>query len=218
MADVFGISSGGGDRTWWQHTNPEKDDFSTVITGDVVEIRATPHYIWGTQEIDRWPSGDPKIDMQFCLACPDGEERWFSIKKYNKSSRTNYWSTLQLKMFEALKNAGLPGASVTEFGGLNITVSTIQPPDGFGYGPGNPRRYNCVVNGRGTAPFRGSFDKVSELSEKKATNAATADMMAASVAARPVSSQMENARAKAAQAMNIQFEEIPGVYDQDIPF
>ena len=125
---MFDIGSGGS-RTYWNYTNPksEKEPFATTLTGDVVEITAVPRYKYNSNEIDRWPSGDMRIDMLITVMRADGQERCFRVKKFNTSSRRDYWSNIQCALFDALEKAGLPGGSRKELGGLNITIATKQP-------------------------------------------------------------------------------------------
>lgn len=213
---------GGGSRTYWNYTNPksEKEPFATTLTGDVVEITAVPSYKYNSNEIDRWPSGDMRIDMLITVMRADGQERCFRVKKFNTSSRRDYWSNIQCALFDALEKAGLPGGSLKELGGLNITIATKQPPEGFGYGVNNPRPFTCQVNGRGTAPFRGCIDEtqaVDGTAGKPQLETPTIDV------ANPGQAKLADTMAKAAQAMGYPAPKVvevdpAAVYDEDIPF
>lgn len=214
--DIFGVGSGSS-RKFWNFTKEDKAEFSPTITGDVVEIAAVPRRIFQSQEIDRWKDGNPKTDMRITLLCADGQERCFSFK-FSNSKNTEYWNNLQMALFDAMKNAGLAGATLQELGGLNITVATKVPPAGFGYSVSNPRPFSAVVNGRGTAPFRGCIDEVSKYRPDQSQGTGTSGMMSADVAARPVSDGLGFAQQQAAAALGLKFEEVPSVYDADIPF
>ena len=214
--DIFGVS-GGSSRKFWNFTKQEKEDFASSITGDVVEIAAVPRRIFNSSEIDRWPDGNPKMDMRITLAQANGEEVCFSFK-FSSSRNTQYWNNMQTALFDAMKNAGLNGSTLQEIGGLNITVATKVPPAGFGYGPQNPRPFTCVINGRGIAPFRGCIDEISKHRPGQTQSTATSGMMDAAVAQRPASPAVQQAQHRAAQALDLKFEEIPGVYDSDMPF
>lgn len=214
--DIFGVGSGSS-RKFWNFTNEEKEGFSPTITGDVVEIAAVPRRVFQSQEIDRWKDGNPKTDMRITLLCADGVERCFSFK-FSSSRNTEYWNNLQTALFDAMKNAGLGGATLQELAGLNITVATKVPPAGFGYSMANPRPFTANINGRGTAPFRGCIDEVSQYRPDQSKDTATSGMMSADVASRPVASGLGAAQQQAAAALGITFEEVPSVYDADIPF
>ena len=215
--DVFAIGGGSG-RTYWNCTKPDKDGFSNTITGDVVEIAAVPRYVFGTQTIDRWDDGNPKVNMRITLLCPDGEERCFSFK-FSSSSQEDKWCRMQQALFAALRAAGLPGANMAELQGLNITLATQQPPAGFQFGAQNPRPFSCQVNGRGTAPFKGMVDEVSSFKPEKPQPAQL----------QPEHTLVGEAQRRAASAMGFGVQQpqqrpvfdnndIAGVYDADIPF
>lgn len=216
---VFDISGSSNKRKWWNHTNPQNEEFSTTITGDVVEITAVPRYIWNSQSIDRWPDGNPKIDMIITLLCTDGQERCFRVK-FNTSKNEDYWPNIQRALFAAMRSAGLPGGSLSELGGLNITVATKQPPEGFGYGPKNPRPYHCQVNGKAGAAFRGCIDKSQEVDGTAGKPQLDPPVMTVE---NPGQAKLAETLTRAAEAMGFQapvLQEVDpaSVYDQDIPF
>lgn len=213
---VFEIGSG-ATRKYWNCTKPENEEFSNTITGDVVEIAAVPRYIFGTQEIDRWKDGNPKVNMRITLLQANGEERCVSFK-FNSGRDESKWCRLQQALFNAMRLAGLKGTSMQELQGLNITIATQQPPAGFQYGAQNPRPFNCQVNGRGTAPFRGCIDEVSTL---RGDGRVQDGMIPKAVVDQPVNPMVQFAQNQAAQALGYQQPQqspAEALYDQDIPF
>lgn len=213
---VFTI--GGTKRKYWNCTKPDKPEFSVMITGDVVEITAIPHFIFGTQTIDRFQDGNPKADMRITLMCEDGEERSFTFR-FSSSGDESKWCNMQRALMSAVKNAGLPGNDLEELIGLNISVSTQQPPQGFGYGQQNPRPFAAQVNGRGTTPTRGCIDQVSQYRPNNGTAPGTERMMAPEVAARPVNNATMESMQKAAAVLGVQLQPVEEpYYQQDIPF
>lgn len=212
------LSIGGAKRKYWNCTKPDQPDFSLMITGDVVEIAAIPHFIFGTQTIDRFQDGNPKADVRLTLMCDDGEERSFTFR-FSSSADSSKWCNMQRALLSAVANAGLSGKDLDELLGLNISVSTQQPPQGFNYGSGNPRPFAAQVNGRGTTPSRGMVDEVSKHRPGNTIQPGAEHMMTPEVAARPVNPAAVEAMHRAAAAMGVKLEPVDEpYYQQDIPF
>ena len=146
---------GSGASNHWNYSNKEKDDYATKITGDVVAFRAPQKINYTTKQPECWPNGEPKLNVAMIIKTADGQEKQWVFGPGGKGKRTNAYQAV----VDAIKAYGKPGKSLMEIGGLNITVATKEPPEGFGYSITNQRPFKVRINGAGEAEFRG-FEEV----------------------------------------------------------
>ena len=139
--------NGGGSGNFWNYHDKNKEGFSTVITGDVVEIQTPQKRNFVTKQPETWPDGNPKLNIRLILAGQDGSELAWEFSPGGSQNPTNAMRAVQ----NALLSAGLPGNSVTEIGGLNITIGTQEGA----YSQQNPRPWSIQVNAQGSHQYRG---------------------------------------------------------------
>ena len=143
---------GGGSGNTWNFSRPENDNYSLMLQGDVVEVSEVQSINFGTKKPEFWDDGNPRLNICITVLTQAGEEiNWI----FGPGGRGEKASVPMKALRGALEAAGKPGMSVAEIGGLNITVATQAPPQGFNYGQGNPRPFAVQINGMGNAPFRG---------------------------------------------------------------
>lgn len=130
----------------WNYSDPTKTDFATEIQGTVVEVNEVQSVNFGTKQPEFWPDGNPKLNIELVIQTYDGNElAWvFSPRSVGMDAVKE---AMQMSMPEA--------RSVADVGGKMVYIATQQPPAGFSYGSGNPRPWTFVIQGQGSAPFRG---------------------------------------------------------------
>ena len=203
---VLGFDSGRGTTgNYWNYSDKSKEGYMTQIAGTVVEVKEVPATKFGTNEIDRWPDGNAKLNISLVIQGQSGRELEWVFGPGGKQKP----STAMQACRAALQAAGKPAESVAELGGLFVQVSTVEPPQGFNYGSGNPRPWSVQVTGQGTVPFRG----VTEYTEQ-AQPQAQPQQVAQPQLQQPMQAQVQQAPAPVAQAP---VEESP-YYEQDLPF
>lgn len=156
MADTLSFASvgstGNGNNSFWNYSKPDKDGYALTIEGTVVEIAEVAAKKFGTDEIDRWPQGNAKLNVMLTLAGPNGTEISWEFKprtKKDKHSNPLGMTPALNALFEACTNAGLPGQNLNELLGKYIAVSTKERRDS----EGNPIGYDV----RCPRPFAASI-------------------------------------------------------------
>lgn len=152
MSSVFGFDSrSNGNGNGWNYSRPEEDGYTPSITGDVVKLRTSPATKFNSQEIDRWDDGTPKMNFVIVIRTADmGDVDWtFSPGGVKKPSRA------MAACREALNQKGIQSVSLEDLAGMNITVQTKEPPQGFTYGAGSPRPWKVTINGPGNSMYEG---------------------------------------------------------------
>lgn len=145
---------------WWNYSDPEKTNYCTSITGDVVEMAEMQRTEYGTGRKLWWlpngqknaqgrpfsyeDTGKPVLDLKITLVTEDGEEVMVGCK----SGRTNIMQAL----WNALKDAKINNATLGDFAGKNISIATKAVYKG------NARPFNARINGEGKTPFRGFIE------------------------------------------------------------
>lgn len=136
----------------WNYSNPEKEGYSTVLTGTVVSLQEVQKrdYIPGSNQPGSpkfWPEGNPMMNIRMGLAMPDGSLKAFTFQPAGKDAREGKKPSVHMDLFEL---AG--GQDMLDLIGKTITISTQEPPAGFKYGQGNPRPWTVTIAER-VGPF-----------------------------------------------------------------
>ena len=133
----------GGARHIWNYTDPNKEGFMLELTGTVVAVQEVQATKFNSNTPDFWPdSGNPKMNGRLVICGPNGGLRtWVFTPK----------RPIHHALFEL---AG--GESMEGLIGKTITLSTVQPPAGFGYSRQNPRPWHVVEAPAGVGPYQPS--------------------------------------------------------------
>ena len=148
---VLYFENRGGSSNKWNYSDSSKEGFMTQIQGTVVEVKEVAATKFNSNEIDRWPDGHAKINVCLVIQGQSGKELEWVFSPGSVVKPTPAMQACRT----ALQAAGYPAVSVAELGGMTVNISTVQPPEGFSYGVGNPRPWTVQIVGAGTVPFRG---------------------------------------------------------------
>lgn len=121
----------------WNYSRPNQPGFSTELTGTVVAIQETQAMNFGQHGPTTpkfWPNGNPVWNIRITLCGPSGGYRTFTFAEAGKAQREGKKPSVHIDLF---KIAG--GEDMMNLIGKTIRISTVQPPQGFSYGSGNPR-------------------------------------------------------------------------------
>lgn len=136
--------NGGGSGNSWNYHSPEKDGYSLVLDGQVVGID-TPIAHSFTQDGKQgapkfWDDGNPVRNIKFTIADTAGNcfDWTFSISKKRPTSAFN-------QVMQAILAINPNATSIADCMGYHITVTTQQPPQGFGYSASNPRPWSVKI-------------------------------------------------------------------------
>ena len=147
-----------GSGNMWNYAHPDREGFMLQIQGTVVEVKEVAATKFNSNEIDRWPDGNPKLNVCLTIQGQSGRELDWVFSPGGTQKPTTAMAACRA----ALQAAGEPAESVAELGGKTIVVATVAPPEGFNYGQGNPRPWSVQVLGPGTVPFRGVHEYTGE--------------------------------------------------------
>lgn len=174
------MGSTGGTSNTWNYSDKEKEDFSLQIDGTVVEMKQVQETQYKTNAPLFWKNDGGRATkviedtgspcLNFCIVIDTiqfGEKEWVFNPKTKKDNTLDHQtgrpknpeglSRASLAIQQALVSAGMDPSNLDQLGGLNISVSTKEPPEGFDYGPTSPRPFGVRINGKGDKPFRGCF-------------------------------------------------------------
>lgn len=156
----FDRNSGAGNV--WNYSDPQKDGFSLVLQGVVVELSDPLKTKFKSQEVDRWQDGNPMRNICLTILTQGGEEKnWI----FGPGSSKNPSRALEACR-AALVQAGVQGQGLEDMGGMSITVQTAQPPEGFSYGQGSPRPWQVRIdNPQKSDAYRGVRHVVDPVTE-----------------------------------------------------
>lgn len=136
--------NGGGSGNSWNYHSPEKDGYSLVLDGQVVGID-TPIAHSFTQDGKQgapkfWDDGNPVRNIKLTVADAAGNcfDWTFSISKKRSTSAFN-------QVMQAILAVNPSATSIADCMGYHITVTTQQPPQGFGYSSSNPRPWSVQI-------------------------------------------------------------------------
>ena len=136
--------NGGGSGNSWNYHSPEKDGYSLVLDGQVVGIDTPIAHNFsqdGKQGAPKfWDDGNPVRNIKFTIADTAGNcfDWTFSISKKRPTSAFN-------QVMQAILAVNPNATSIADCMGYHITVTTQQPPQGFGYSASNPRPWSVKI-------------------------------------------------------------------------
>lgn len=136
--------NGGGSGNSWNYHSPEKDGYSLVLDGQVVGIDTPIAHSFsqdGKQGAPKfWDDGNPVRNIKFTVADTAGNcfDWTFSISKKRPTSAFN-------QVMQAILAVNPNATSIADCMGYHITVTTQQPPQGFGYSASNPRPWSVKI-------------------------------------------------------------------------
>lgn len=136
--------NGGGSGNSWNYHSPEKDGYSLVLDGQVVGIDTPIAHSFsqdGKQGAPKfWDDGNPVRNIKFTIADTAGNcfDWTFSISKKRPTSAFN-------QVMQAILAVNPNATSIADCMGYHITVTTQQPPQGFGYSASNPRPWSVKI-------------------------------------------------------------------------
>lgn len=136
--------NGGGSGNSWNYHSPEKDGYSLVLDGQVVGIDTPIAHNFsqdGKQGAPKfWDDGNPVRNIKFTVADAAGNcfDWTFSISKKRSTSAFN-------QVMQAILAVNPNATSIADCMGYHITVTTQQPPQGFGYSSSNPRPWSVQI-------------------------------------------------------------------------
>lgn len=174
------MGSTGSASNNWNYSDRNKDDFALQIDGTVVEMKQVQETQFKTNAPLFWKNeggratkvtedtGSPCLN--FCIVIDTrqfGEKEWIFNPKTKKDNTLNPQTGLpknpdglskaSMAIQKALIAAGMDPKNLDQLGGLNVSIATKEPPEGFDYGPTSPRPFAIRINGKGDKPFRGCF-------------------------------------------------------------
>jgi hypothetical protein len=221
----FDRSGSGNGGNFWNYNKPEKEDYSPILMGRVVELSDPPKTKFQSQEIERWDDGNPKRNIRMTILDGAGNE---FVWDFGPGGR-NRPSNAMLACANALIAAGINGASgLEEMLGMTISIQTQEPPAGFSYGANAPRPWQVTIMDKNKGEHRGTKHIKDPVTEG-------AEMTAKPVVAQPQAptpAAVQQAAQNAANAMGFQQPMMPqqqgyyaqqpqggaAIYDDDIPF
>lgn len=137
--------NGGSSGNSWNYHSPEKDGYSLVLDGQVVGIDTPIAHSFsqdGKQGAPKfWDDGNPVRNIKFTVADTAGNcfDWTFSISKKRPTSAFN-------QVMQAILAVNPNATSIADCMGYHITVTTQQPPQGFGYSASNPRPWSVQIS------------------------------------------------------------------------
>lgn len=142
-----------GNNFGWNYSNPEKDGYSTSLTGTVAAIQEVQKrgYTMNGQpgSPQFWPDGNPIMNIRMLLVQQDGTFKSFVFQPAGKEQKAGNKPSIHMDLFALTGNTDM-----TNLIGKTITIWTEEPPAGFKYGQGNPRPWHCRLENMG--PFTAS--------------------------------------------------------------
>lgn len=128
----------------WNYSDPQNEDYMPSITGTIVEINEVQSRNYATKELETWPDGNPKLNIQFIVQGQSGKELpWvFSPKSLAADA-------VKAALLQYNPNA----TGFGDLGGLMVRITTQG--DRSQYHSNNPRPWWFEILGQGQVPFRG---------------------------------------------------------------
>jgi len=223
--------SGSGNSNFWNYSQKDKANYSTVLQGILVELSDPCATKFGSNVIDRWDDGNPKRNIRMTIMDANGTEWNWDFAPGGKE----HPSMAMVAAAAAFTNAGINADGLESMLGMTIRVSTEEPPGNFTYSRQNPRPWAIQILDTYVNENRGVVHKRDwEKEGGKVDAAPPAPAQMGSGQQQPTQLQQTMERAKQAvmqntanTRMNVPQQayvdgqsEIPpaSVYDQDIPF
>lgn len=204
---------------FWNYGNPEKENYSPVLIGRLVELSDPPATKFRSNEIDRWDDGNCKRNIR--MAIVDGAGNEF-LWDFGPGSKRNPSRALQA-CAAAMAEANIQGNGLEDMLGMIISIQTQEPPQGFSYGAGSPRPWEVHIQDATKGENRGT-KHIPDPRDEAAQAPSQAPMQQPQGQMSP---QLQNAVQNASQAMGFQPQVNQGyyaqqpagsVYDRDIVF
>lgn len=129
----------------WNHTKPDKEDYSLELWGTVVSIQETQarHFNpnGGPGAPRFWDNGDPVFNIRMGFADPNGQLKSITFAEAGKAQREGRKPSLHMQLF------GLTKGNMMELIGKTLHLWTwpAHPKTGQVWGQGNPRLYGVEV-------------------------------------------------------------------------
>jgi len=200
-------STGGSSSVFWNFNNKEKDNYTTEIDGNVVEIQLVPKTKFGSREIDRYEDGNCKRNLRVIIETADHEEIIWEFNPGGKDRRAAGGEDRRSNALRALVDALIAinpkCKDIEDCLGMGISVSTEEPPGNFTYSRQNPRPWHVKLNPDNMVPHRGCVVKPDWEREAKPEKLET-----------PKTDDPSDYRNRIPKEVD----EVASVYDDDIPF
>ena len=184
------------DGNFWNYGNPEKDGYSPMLMGRVVELSDPCATKYMSNEIDRWDDGNAKRNIR--MAIVDGAGNEF-LWDFGPGSKKNPSRAMQA-CAAALAEANIQANGLEDMLGMVISVSTNEPPQGFKYGAGAPRPWEVHI----IDPNKGEHRGTKHIPDPREVGAQAPAAAQVTQAPAPMPSQLQNAVQNAANAMGFQ--------------
>ena len=181
---------------YWNYGNPEREGYSPMLMGRLVELADPPATKFMSNEIDRWDDGNCKRDIAMTIVDGAGNE---FIWKFGPGSKKNP-SRAMLACANALAEQGLQATGLEDMLGMVISVQTQEPPQGFKYGSGVPRPWDVHI----VDPNKGEHRGVKHIPDPREEAAQAPAPAPVAQAQAPMPSQLQQAVQNASNAMGFQ--------------
>ena len=194
---------------FWNYNKPEKDNYSPMLIGRLVELSDPPATKFKSTEIDRWDDGNCKRNIRMTIVDGAGNE---FLWDFGPGSKRNPSRALQA-CAAAMAEANLQGNGLEDMLGMVLCIQTQEPPQGFSYGAGSPRPWEVHIQDANKGENRGT--KHIPDPREEAAQAPAAAPVAQTQA--PMPNQLQNAVQNAANAMGFQPQVNQGYFSEQVP-
>ena len=207
----FDRGSNNNNGNFWNYGNPEKDNYSPVLMGRLVELSDPMATKFRSNEIDRWDDGNPKRNIRMAIVDAAGNEFLWDFNPGGKAHPSNAMAACAA----ALAAANIQDAKgLEDMLGMVISIQTQEPPQGFKYGSGAPRPWQVAIVDPNKGEHRGTKHIPDPVTEGAQTPAAAPVAQAQA----PMSSQLQNAVQNASNAMGFQQpQNNQGYFSEQVP-
>lgn len=137
---------------WWNYSNPNKAGFSTELVGTVVAIQEYQQTEYdpnpnAPRRYSFWKDGNPKMGIRMLFAVESGAFMAWAFSPASRAAKEGKRKSVHLDLFALTGNTDMKNLI-----GQTLRIQTQQPPQGFGYGAGNPRPWTVEI-AEGVGPF-----------------------------------------------------------------
>lgn len=137
---------------WWNYSNPSKAGFSTELVGTVVAIQEYQQTEYdpnpnAPRRYSFWKDGNPKMGIRMLFAVESGAFMAWAFSPASRAAKEGKRKSVHLDLFALTGNTDMKNLI-----GQTLRITTQQPPQGFGYGAGNPRPWTVEI-AEGVGPF-----------------------------------------------------------------
>lgn len=195
----FNRSNTNADGNFWNYNHPEKDNYSPVLMGRLVELADPPATKFQSSEIDRWDDGNCKRNIRMTIQDGAGNEFLWDFGPGSKKNPSRALTACAA----ALQAAGIQANGLEDMLGMVISISTQEPPQGFQYGAGSPRPWTVQIMDANVGEHRGT----KHIPDPREAGAQAPAPSPVAQAPAPMPSQLQNAVQNASQAMGFQVQQ-----------